>query len=73
MLDLSTRTITGENQSACDGEREREGEGEGEGEGENRCGCCFAANVTRKKKNKRNETRISYEIIKGGKSSGKQQ
>ena len=32
---------------------------------ENRCGCCFAANVIRKKKNKRNETRISYEIIKG--------
>ena len=33
MLDLSTRTITGENESACDGDRE----GEGEGEGENWC------------------------------------
>ena len=38
---------------------------------ENRCGCCFAANVTRKKKNQRNETRVSHEIIKGGKSEGK--
>ena len=39
MLDLSTRTITGENESACDGEREREGESvcDREGEGESWC------------------------------------
>ena len=51
MLDLSTRTITGENESACDGEREREsvcenwspcdkeGEGEEESVSENESVC----------------------------------